>query len=142
MGTRDFQIFLVRYVDKPNGKFMNIAICMSEISNGDSRFLACECTQEWEKLEALFPNADIDFLKDWCEAVQKEFCTPGKNRSVEERLEDCSSQIDVSVSRRTLKATDEPNEEMRKLVHLHLRQSSRVQPDGSDSGVHGSEQTH
>lgn len=121
MGTRDFQIFVVRYVDKPNGKFMNMAVCMSEVSDVDSRFLACECTDEWEKLEALFPNADIDFLKDWCEAVQKEFCTPDTNRLVQERLEDCSSQIDVSVSRRTLMATDEPDEEMRRLVQAHLR---------------------
>lgn len=121
MGTRDFQIFVVRYADKPNGKFMNIAVCMSEISDGGRRFLACECTDEWEKLEALFPNADIDFLKDWCEAVQKEFCTPDTNRLVQERLEDCSSLIDVSVSRRTLMATDEPDEEMRKLVQVHLR---------------------
>lgn len=121
MGTREFRIFLVRYADKPNGKFMNIAVCMSEASDGDSRFLACECTDEWEELEALFPNADVDFLRDWCEALQKEFCAPHTNRSVEERLEDCSSQIEASVSCSTLQATDEPNEEMRKLVRLHLR---------------------
>jgi hypothetical protein len=78
MGTRDFQIFVARYADKPNGKFMNIAVCMSGISNGGSRFL------------------------------------------VQERLEDCSSNIDVSVSRRTLKPA-EPDEEMRKLVQVHLR---------------------
>ena len=121
MGIRAFQVFVVRYADTPNREFMNIAVCMSEISNGDSRFLACECTGEWEKLEARFPNADIDFLKNWCEAVQKEFCTPDTNRLVQERLEDCSSNIDVSVSRMTLKPTDEPDEEMRKLVNLHLR---------------------
>ena len=81
--ARDFQLFVVRYVGhKPDGKFMNLAICMSEISNGGSRFLACECTDEWEKLEALFPNADIDFLKDWCEAVQRDFCAPDTNRLV------------------------------------------------------------
>lgn len=121
MRTRDFQMFLVRYADTLNGQFMNIAVCMSEFSNRDDRFLACECTSEWEKLEARFPNADIDFLKDWCEAVQKDFCTPDTNRLVQERLEDCSSNIDVSVSRMTLKATDGPDEEMRKLVNLHLR---------------------
>ncbi len=49
VGTRDFQILVARYADKPNGKFMNIAVCMSEISNGGSRFLACECTDEWGK---------------------------------------------------------------------------------------------
>ena len=121
MGTRDFQVFVVRFVDKPNGKFMNMAVCISEISEGDNRLLACECTDEWEKLEALFPNADIGFLKDWCEALQKEFCAPDTNRAVQERLEDCSSNIDVSVFRMALKATDEPGEEMRKLVRVHLR---------------------
>ena len=121
MGTRDFQIFVVRYVDKPNGKFMNMAVCMGEVSDGDSRFLACECTDGWGKLEALFPNADIDFLKDWCEAVQKGFCAPDTNRMVQERLKDCSSNVEVSVSRRTLKANDEPAEEMRKLVEAYLR---------------------
>ena len=121
MGTRELEIFLVRYVDKPNGKFMNIAICMSEISDGPNRFLACKCTDGWEKLETLFPNADIALHKDWCEALQEDFCTPDKNRSVQERLEDCSSNIDVSTSRRSLNATDEPREEMRKLVRVHLR---------------------
>jgi hypothetical protein len=122
MGARDFQIFVVRYVGNiASGKFMNIAICMSEISDGDRRFLACECTDEWEKLEAQFPDADIDFLKEWCEAVRKEFCCPDTNRMVQERLEDCSSTIDVSVSRRTLMATDDPYEEMRKLLQVHSR---------------------
>ena len=122
MGTRDFQIFVVRYVgDITSGKFMNIAICMSEISNGDGRFLACEYTDEWEKLKVLFPDADVEFLKDWCDAVRKEFCCPDTNRMVQDGLEDCSSNIDVSVSRRTLKATDDPNEEMRKLFQVHSR---------------------
>jgi len=122
MDTRDFQIFVVRYVGHiASDKCMNIAICMSEISDGDSRFLACEYTDEWEKLEVLFPDADIDFLKDWCEAVRKEFCCPDTNRMVQDGLEDCSSNIDVSVSRRTLKATDDPNEEMRKLFQVHSR---------------------
>jgi hypothetical protein len=63
MGTRDFQIFVVRYVGHiASDKSMNIAICMSEISDGDSRFLACEYTDEWEKLEVLFPDADIEFF--------------------------------------------------------------------------------
>jgi hypothetical protein len=121
MSSRDFRVFLVRYADKPNRKFMNLAVCMSEVSDGDSRFLACECTDKWGELAGLFPSADIDFLREWCAAVQKEFCAPHTNRSVEERLEDCSSQIDVSVSYRALEATDEPNEKMRKLVREHLR---------------------
>ena len=121
MGARDFQIFVVRYIDKPNGKFMNMAICMSEMSDSGSRFLACECTDKWENLEVLFPNADIDFLKDWCEAVQKAFCTPDTNRMAQERLKDCSSNVEVSVSRKTLKADEEPAEEMRKLVEAYLR---------------------
>jgi hypothetical protein len=122
MGTRDFQIFMVRYVGNiASGKFMNIAVCMSEISDGDSRLLACECTDEWEQLEALFPGADIDFLKDWCEAVRKEFCSPDTNRMVQERLKDCSSNIDVEVSRMTLLATDDPDRELRKLFQIHLR---------------------
>lgn len=122
VGTRDFQVFLIRYADKPNGKSMNMAICISEISDGDDRLLACECTAEWEKLEALFPNADIDFLKDWCEALRKEFCAPDTNPVVQERLEDCSSQIDVAVSRWTLRTTDNPDMEIRKLVRVHLLQ--------------------
>lgn len=121
MGTRDFQIFVVCYAEKPNGKFMNMAVCMSEASDGDSRFLACECTDHWRELEALFPNADIDFLKDWCEAVQKGFCCPDTNRSVQQRLEDCSSHIDVSVTRRTFKTAAEAGEEMKKLVQEYLR---------------------
>jgi hypothetical protein len=125
MGVRDFQVFVVRYVDKPNGNFMNMAVCISEISDGHSRLLACECTDEWEKLEALFPNADIGFLKDWCEALQKEFCAPDTNRLVQERLEECSSQIDVAASRWTLRATDEPDVEIRKLVQVNLRQCLR-----------------
>ena len=122
MGTRDFQIFVVRYVgDLTSGKFMNIAICMSEISGRDDRFLACQYTEEWDKLEVLFPDADIDFLKDWCEAVRKGFCSPDTNRMVQEGLEDCSCNIDVSLSRRTLRATDDPHEEMGKLFQVHPR---------------------
>jgi len=78
MGTRDFQIFVVRYVgDIASDKSKNIAVCMSEISDGDGRFLACEYTDEWEKLKVLFPDADVEFLKDWCDAVRKEFCLNG-----------------------------------------------------------------
>jgi hypothetical protein len=128
MGTRDFQVFVVRYVDTPNGKFMNMAAGVSEISEGPNRLLACECTDRWEKLEALFPNADLGFLKDWCEALQKEFCAPETNRVVQERLQDCSSNIDVSVFRVAFEATDEPEEEVRKLARYVC---------DSDSGVQG-----
>jgi hypothetical protein len=120
MGTRDFQIFEVRYIgDIGSGKFMKIAVCMSEVSDGGSPFLGCEYTNEWARLEALFPDADIDFLKNWCEAVRKEFCCPDTSRLVQEGLEDCSSNIDVLVSRKTLNAADDPGEEMRKLLRVH-----------------------
>jgi hypothetical protein len=120
--TRDFQVFLVRYVgNPPQSRFVGLAVCMSEISEGGSRFLACECTDKWEELEAQFPDADVDFLKDWCEAVQKEFCCPDTNRSVQQRLEDCSSHIDVSVTRRTFETTVDAGEEMKKLVQEYLR---------------------
>lgn len=122
MDTRDFKIFVIRYAgDITSSKFMTLAICMSEISDGDSRFLGCQYTDEWERLEALFPNADIDFLKNWCEAVRKGFCCFDTNRMVQEGLEDCSSNINVSILRRTLKATDDPGEELRKLFQAHSR---------------------
>jgi hypothetical protein len=66
MGTRNFQVFVVRYVgDIVRGNSMAIAICMNEIVGGDNPFLGCEHTEEWEKLRALFRDADIDFLKQW-----------------------------------------------------------------------------
>lgn len=121
MGTCDLQIFVVRYVgNELQNKSINIAVCVSETSRGGPPFLGCECTEDWEELEALFPDADIDFLKDWCDALRKDFCSPDTNRSVQERLQDCSSSIDTSISRRTLEATANPREEMRKLVQTHL----------------------
>jgi putative transposase len=49
--------------------------------------------KQLEKEKVLFPDADIDFLKDWCEAVRKEFCCPDTNRMVQKGLEDCSSNF-------------------------------------------------
>ncbi len=122
MVTRDFQIFVVRYVGEiTSGKSMDIAICMNEIVLGDNPFLGCEHTGDWGKLEALFPDADIDFLKHWCEAVRKDFCSPDTNAVVQEALKNCSTNIDVSVSRLTLNATDDPGAEMKKLFQAHSR---------------------
>jgi hypothetical protein len=121
-GTSDFRVFLVRYIgNPPQSRFVSLAVCMSEISDGDSGFLACECIDKWEELEALFPDADIDFFTDWCEALRRDFCCPETNPSVQQRLEDCSSHIDVSVTRRTFKTTVEAGEEMKKLVREYLR---------------------
>jgi|HubBroStandDraft_5_1064220.scaffolds.fasta_scaffold79626_1 hypothetical protein len=121
MNTRDFLIFVVRYADNVlNDQSMTIAICMSEISEKDNRFLACECTKSWGKLGGIFPEADVDLLKRWCESVRREFCSQVTNRMIEERLEGCSSNIDVSISRKTLDARSEPATEMEKLILEHL----------------------
>jgi hypothetical protein len=122
MGKRDFQIFVVRYVgDVTSSQSIDIAICVSEISDRDGRFLACEYIKDWERLKVLFPEADVDFLNEWCESIRKDFCSPDTNRMVQEALQDCSSNIDVSVSRITLDARDDPIEEMKKLFTVHSR---------------------
>jgi hypothetical protein len=122
MGTRNFQVFVVRYVgDIVRGNSMAIAICMNEIVGGDNPFLGCEHTEEWEKLRALFRDADIDFLKQWCEAVRRDFCSPDTNHMIQAALKDCSTNIDVSVSPLTLNDTDDPGVEMKKLFQTHSR---------------------
>jgi len=121
MATREFEIFLVRYFGHElSDSFVNIAICVSEVSDRDGRYVACECTEEWDQLEDLFPNADIDFLKSWCAALLNDFCTPGTNRLSGERLKRCSSHIDVSVSRRTAAIADERYEPMEEVIQLQL----------------------
>jgi hypothetical protein len=122
MGTRNFQIFVVRYVgDIVRGNSVVIAVCMNEIAGGDNPFLGCEHTRGWGELEALFPDADIDLLKRWCEALRNDFCSPDTNPLVQEALKNCSTNIDVSVSRITLDATDDPGGEMKKLFHAYSR---------------------
>ena len=122
MGTRKFQVFVVRYIgDITDGKSMDIAICMSEIVDGNSGFLGCEYKEEWEKLGTLFPDADIEFLQQWCAGVRKEFCSPDTNHMVQEALKDCSNNIEVSLSRLTLTAADDPSAEMQKLLQIHSR---------------------
>jgi hypothetical protein len=122
MDARNFEVILVRYIgDITDGKSMFIAICMSELVDGNGRFLGCEYTEKWDKLGALFPEADIEALQQWCAGVREEFCSPETNHMAQEALKNCSNNIEVSVSRLTLKAADDPSTEMKKLRQIHSR---------------------
>ena len=48
--------------------------------------------------------------------MRKDFCSPDTIQLVQDALTDCSTTIDVSVSRITFDARDDPGEEMKKCV--------------------------
>jgi hypothetical protein len=122
MGERNYEVFVVRYIgDITDGKFMDIAVCISEMGVGNSRFLGCELTEEWEELQTLFPDADVELLQQWCAGIRKEFCSSDRNHIVREALKDCSNNIEVSLSHLTLAPEDDPRTEMRKLLRTHSR---------------------
>jgi hypothetical protein len=126
MDRRSFQIFVIRYIgDITSGEAIDIALCMNQAGSLESPYLACDCIEDWEKVSARFPDADVHFLAEWCAALRKNFCSPDTSLMTQEALKNCSTNIDVAVSQMSLDATEEPDAAMSRLLRAHFGMITR-----------------
>jgi len=117
-----FNFYVFRYLDNVvSGEFVNLAICLVEDSDRADRFVAFEVMQNWARLQAFFPNADVENLKSWCRNLSNDIHQAKRSADLFRMLENSSGNIDVSVHSQAVLSHKQPEAEMKFLADTYLR---------------------
>jgi hypothetical protein len=117
------KLYIFRYVQNVvSGEFANIAVCLVEDSPDPKRFICFETTNDWVALHRFFPDADIEFLRNWCRGVAAEIRATKTPEQLLSVLENLSTNIDVVVSRYQLTKDQGFEHEIRALISSYLGQ--------------------
>jgi Protein of unknown function (DUF3037) len=122
---RRFRLYVLRYVnDVPRQEFVNIGVCLAEWDDGDGRFLGFRFLEDWNRLHAFFPDADVDFIRDWCRGLAGELASPETRDVALRQLEGIDSTISVFVDQRAIESRTDPEEELHTVANIYLNGSS------------------
>lgn len=117
-----FKFYVFRYLDNVvSGEFVNLAICLVEDSEHPDRFVGFKTVQDWARLKAFFPQADVENLKSWCHSLSSDIHQAKRSADLCRALEDSSGNIEVSVTSQAVLSHSEPEAEMRFLADAYLR---------------------
>src|SRR5258706_13404085 len=93
-----FTLYVFRYVDNVvNGEFVNLALALVEVSDSLDRFVGFEVMQNWARLKAFFPNADVGNIKSWCNNLSNDIQRPNDSAELFVTLENASTNIELTV---------------------------------------------
>ena len=115
------KLYLFRYVDNvANGEFVNLAIALVEESAAIDRFVGFSVMEDWVRLKAFFPNADVENLKSWCAFLSDEIQRTKVSAELSVTLENASTNIEVTVQSQGVLSLKSPEDEMKSLAGLYL----------------------
>ena len=119
---RNYILMVFRYIENiVREEFVNLAVCLVEDRDAADSFAGFVPTQNWERIQAFFPQADISFLREWCAATLhyvESHADP--NKVLIEKLSVIDGNISVVVHKRGMQTANSPTDEMHELTKMYL----------------------
>jgi Protein of unknown function (DUF3037) len=118
---KKLEFFVLRYTPHAvKQEFINMGVVGMESAGGDAVFAKARFTTDWKRLLCLFPDAQIDVVKSFCEEIETQLGEPRDRESLLKWLRDSSSGT-IQMSEIKGCETEDPEAELEILNQIYLK---------------------
>jgi hypothetical protein len=122
--TRHFEFFLLCYTtDRVTAESVNIGIVLFDPNSLAEGFCDARFLDDWERLQSIDPDADIEVLRATANDIQKQLRSTVQRESFLRMMEDSFSNA-IWLSPRSECITEDPTLEIESLARRYLHPSS------------------
>lgn len=118
---RKFKLYVLRYIDDLiRQEFVNIGVCLVEYRDDPIKFVGARFLRDWGRLQAFFPRADVNFLRDWCAQVGRQLALEQAGNYAGDILDSLDSTISIFVEPKSIQTTADPSRELDTVASMYL----------------------
>ena len=117
--NRSLEFFLLRYVpSRITDEFVNIGLVLLELSASGRSVIDARFTSNWQRVQALDPNADLDLLHAVAHDISERL-TNGNPEEMLQQMDDSFSNT-IQLSSRFEYCSNSPKQDIEALVAKYL----------------------